>query len=178
MRLFLMLSTLLASLSFCGCGSDSDGVRKMMKYEGKKMHLYSRKFIPRDGSPQLSWSGEPMHTKSFAIIVDDFDANDTVHWAVFNIDNNIHEVDSQNTPIGSIVGSNYLGERAYANPKFPDTHRYVAHIYALDFDDITHLDGKDINNVLNKKYDHSEFEYDFREHILAGEILVSKPKGD
>ena len=46
--------------------------------------------IPADfaccnGSPDLTWTGAPEDTKSFALIMDDPDANDFPHWAVFNL---------------------------------------------------------------------------------------------
>ncbi len=168
-----IVSTLLVASIISGCGSNhkaKDAREAMVESQKGSMVLRSMKFIPKEGSPQLSWSGEPRGTKSFAIIIDDFDANDSVHWSVMNIDSSIHEVDAQNVPIGSLVTT------PYQNPSFSDRHRYVAHLYALDIDDVTHVEGKDINNLLNKSYDHEQFVHDFRVHILANTILVSKPK--
>ena len=44
----------------------------------------------KDVSPPLSWSGEPLNTKSFALICEDPDApraEPWVHWVLFNVPN-------------------------------------------------------------------------------------------
>jgi Raf kinase inhibitor-like YbhB/YbcL family protein len=38
-----------------------------------------------DVSPELSWSGAPAETLAMALIVDDLDADEFVHWLVYNM---------------------------------------------------------------------------------------------
>lgn len=91
-------------------------------------------------SPQLSWSGTPDNTKSFAIICDDPDApsGDWVHWVIYNIPSDIKEL-PENTPKdktldnGAKQGKNDFGKTGYDGPCPPGgTHRYYFRLYALD----------------------------------------------
>jgi len=91
-------------------------------------------------SPQLAWSDIPDKTVSYAVICDDPDAPSKVwvHWVVFNIPSNIHEL-NKNIPQGSQIhdgirqGINDSGKSGYSGPCPPGgTHRYFFKIYALD----------------------------------------------
>jgi len=91
-------------------------------------------------SPQLKWSGEPKGVKSFALIADDPDApiGDWVHWVLFNIPSDVHELNEnilpeQKFPNGMISGKNDWGNYGYNGPQPPSgTHRYFFKVYALD----------------------------------------------
>jgi hypothetical protein len=94
-----------------------------------------------DISPELSWSGEPPGTESFALIAEDPDApsGSWVHWVIYNIPKDKtglreglprREVFSD----GSTQGVNSWGETGYAGPMPPPgpDHRYFFKLYALD----------------------------------------------
>ena len=97
-----------------------------------------------DSSPPLSWSGAPIGTKSFALIVDDPDAPDPlapkmtwVHWLVYNIPASISSL-SEKQPAGTklangaLVGKNDSKKTAYGGPCPPiGQHRYFFKLYAL-----------------------------------------------
>ena len=91
-------------------------------------------------SPELSWSGVPDNTKSFAIVCDDPDApsGDWVHWVIYNIPPDVKELTENTTKDktldnGSMQGKNDFGKTGYDGPCPPGgTHRYYFRVYALD----------------------------------------------
>lgn len=96
-------------------------------------------------SPQLSWSGFPDETKSFAITIHDPDAptgSGFWHWVVVNIPLNVHEVNtnagtegSSDLPDGVLQIRNDVGIHGFlgAAPPAGDTpHRYVTTVHAVD----------------------------------------------
>ena len=98
-------------------------------------------------SPELSWKGAPVGTKSFAVIVDDPDAptQTWVHWVLFNIPakvagviNDTYEITEnfprdEKTPEGITQGSNDFNKIGYDGPCPPSgVHRYYFKLYALD----------------------------------------------
>ena len=92
-------------------------------------------------SPELSWSGAPQGTKSFALIVHDPDAPRSggwTHWVVFNIPANVSHIaenapKSGQLPGGGVQGRNDSGKQGYMGPCPPSgTHRYYFRLYALD----------------------------------------------
>ena len=104
-----------------------------------------------DVSPQLSWSGAPAGTKSFALTCIDPDApsGDFIHWLVYDIPPSI-----TNFPQGGLLTAgvqavtNDFGKKSYGGPCPPSgTHRYVFTMYALKKEK---LDGVTKNNFLQK----------------------------
>jgi Raf kinase inhibitor-like YbhB/YbcL family protein len=90
-------------------------------------------------SPQLSWSGTPEGTKTFALVIEDPDAPDGtfVHWVIYNIPSTIKNlsegINSQSLPEGVKQGTNHFGENDYGGPCPPSgIHRYFFKLYALD----------------------------------------------
>jgi len=88
-----------------------------------------------DVSPQLSWSGAPTGTKSFAITCIDPDApsGDFIHWLAYDIPASITNF-PQGGPLPSNVkeAANDFGKKSYGGPCPPSgTHRYVFTVYAL-----------------------------------------------
>ena len=91
-------------------------------------------------SPALAWTNAPVDTKSYALVMDDQDAMDFVHWVIFNIPASATGLGA-GLPLdteledGSLQGRNstYVwGYLAPCPPMFGGDHRYVFTLYALD----------------------------------------------
>ncbi len=143
---------------FCSCQKKNSEIvpkEQNTKPEGSKteMKISSLSFkegeiIPSvftcDGeniSPQLSWTGSPVNTKSFALISDDPDApsGDWVHWVIYNIPSSVSEL-PKNIPKNKTLGNgtkqgmNDFRKIGYDGPCPPGgTHRYYFKLYALDY---------------------------------------------
>jgi Raf kinase inhibitor-like YbhB/YbcL family protein len=91
-----------------------------------------------DISPALAWSGEPVGTQSFALIMDDPDAPAGTwnHWLLWDIPSGVHSVPQHYRtarPVHS--GMNDFGKTGYGGPCPPKRggpHRYFFRLYALD----------------------------------------------
>ena len=90
-------------------------------------------------SPEISWSGAPAQTKSFALICDDPDApkGTWVHWVVFNIPAHVVSLPEGVDPVslGATVGKNSWGsqQEGFGGPCPPSgVHRYFFTVYAVD----------------------------------------------
>jgi Raf kinase inhibitor-like YbhB/YbcL family protein len=103
-----------------------------------------------DVSPQLSWSGFPPETKSFAVTIHDPDAptgSGFWHWAVYNLPASVTELPSDagaeggaNLPQGAAMLSNELRSKSFTGagpPPGTGTHHYNIIVHALD---VEHLD--------------------------------------
>ena len=91
------------------------------------------------GNPQLSWSGAPSGTLSFALIFDDPDAGDFDHWALYNIPAELSALEA------AISGKGIMGElpegagelvngfsfSGYLGPCPPEAHTYRWRLWAL-----------------------------------------------
>jgi Raf kinase inhibitor-like YbhB/YbcL family protein len=92
-------------------------------------------------SPPLQWSGVPQGTRSLVLIADDPDAprGVWVHWVVFNLPPDTHELAEAQPaeatlPGGARQGKNDFGNLGYGGPAPPrgKPHRYFFKLYALD----------------------------------------------
>ncbi|MDD4867676.1 MAG: YbhB/YbcL family Raf kinase inhibitor-like protein [Mycobacterium sp.] len=99
----------------------------------------------QDVSPQLSWSGFPEKTRSFAVTVYDPDAptlSGFWHWAVANLPADVTELppdagDGRELPGGALTLVNDAGMRRYvgaAPPPGHGVHRYYVAVHAVDVD--------------------------------------------
>jgi Raf kinase inhibitor-like YbhB/YbcL family protein len=102
-----------------------------------------------DASPQLSWSGAPEGTKSYAITMYDPDAptmSGFWHWAVANIPATVTDLpegagddtgsglpDAATQLANDAGGARFIGG---APPAGHGPHRYFVTVHALDVDDI------------------------------------------
>src|SRR5580658_2995299 len=66
-------------------------------------------------SPALRWSGEPAGTQSFALIMDDPDAQDFVHWLLWDIPPSVHSL-NEGAKSDGIPGMTSFGDRGYGGP--------------------------------------------------------------
>lgn len=91
-----------------------------------------------DVSPELSWSGVPSGTRSFAIVVHDPDAplvDGFTHWVAYNVPGDAAGVGEGSDDVTH--GKNSAGQSSYMGPAPPPghgTHHYYFWIYALDDD--------------------------------------------
>lgn len=100
-----------------------------------------------DISPELQWSNEPAGTRSFALVLDDFEArggDGFVHWAAYNIPAssrrlaaNSGSADGDMESGGRQAYNDFL-KRSYGGPCPPEgpPHKYRFTIYALDLSSI------------------------------------------
>ncbi|MET1155089.1 YbhB/YbcL family Raf kinase inhibitor-like protein [Arthrobacter sp.] len=96
----------------------------------------------QDRSPQLSWSGFPAETKSFAVTVLDPDAptgSGFWHWAAFNLPASTTSLPSgaaeNGLPQGAVQLANDAGFRGFvgaAPPSGHGVHHYHVVVHALD----------------------------------------------
>lgn len=96
-------------------------------------------------SPALSWTGAPSGTRSFALVCIDIDAEDFVHWVVYDIPASVTSL-PEGIPIGAELtspvrlkqglneGDNRAGYFGPAPPAQDPAHRYKFILYALSVD--------------------------------------------
>jgi Raf kinase inhibitor-like YbhB/YbcL family protein len=94
-------------------------------------------------SPPLSWSGAPSGMRSFVLVCLDPDADNFVHWVMYDIPTSVSSlpegVPPQATlPNGAKQGENGMGTIGYFGPEPPpgELHRYVFTLYALAVDSL------------------------------------------
>ncbi|WP_028477851.1 YbhB/YbcL family Raf kinase inhibitor-like protein [Nocardia sp. CNY236] len=103
----------------------------------------------KDISPQLTWSGFPAQTKSFAVTVFDPDAPTASgfwHWVVADIPASVTSLpsgagsgDSGDLPAGAITLRNDAGAHRYlgaAPPPGHGPHRYFVVVHAVDVESV------------------------------------------
>jgi hypothetical protein len=125
-------------------------------------------------SPELSWSGAPEGTKTFALILHDPDAPHSggyTHWVLFNLPATLNQVpenvpQASQFPGGGIQGRNDAGKSGYTGPCPPSgSHRYYFHFYAVD----RQLD-------LGANTTKAELEKALKGHVLAQTELMGRYK--
>lgn len=99
-----------------------------------------------NASPQLSWSGAPEGTRSYAITVFDPDAptgSGFWHWTVANIPADVTALAANASktglPGGAVEGRTDFGEPGYggaAPPAGHGPHRYIFTVFAVDVESL------------------------------------------
>jgi Raf kinase inhibitor-like YbhB/YbcL family protein len=130
----------------------------------------------QDRSPQLTWSGAPEGTRSYAVTVFDPDAptqSGFWHWAVANIPASTTSLpegagddDGSGLPAGAIQYRNDAGGARFigaAPPAGHGTHRYFVIVHALAVEDLQADPGAS-PAVLN---------FMIKDHILGRATLVA-----
>ena len=140
MREFFYL--FIISFIIIGPRATNGEVLKMSGFQITSPVFENNGFIPKkytcdgvDINPQLLIANVPSETKSLALIVDDPDApaGTWVHWVVWNIVPQTHEIKENSVPTGANQGLNDFRKRNYGGPCPPSgTHRYFFKLYALD----------------------------------------------
>ena len=113
--------------------------------------MIPKKYTPHaeDYNPQLSWTGAPAGTKSFALICEDPDCPSGLftHWAVKNIPKDITQI-GNGEKIGEEV-TNSWGLKRYKGPRPPSgTHRYYFKLYALGVESLSAKNLKDLRKQI------------------------------
>ena len=129
----------------------------------------------KNTSPQLSWSGAPEGTKSYAITCFDPDAPTGCgywHWLAFNIPSTVTSLGAGDgngdSPGGGGSGFNDFGKTGYDGPDPPKgdgEHHYTFTVYALDVDKIGGASGKTTGATLV---------FSMRGHVLAQGSIVGR----
>jgi Raf kinase inhibitor-like YbhB/YbcL family protein len=107
----------------------------------------------RNISPQLSWENVPEETKSFALSVTDPDApgGTWIHWLVYDMSNELREIERASLPEGAKEVMNDFGKRPYGGPCPPSgTHRYFFTLYALDTEHLEGLNKRNFSDIVEK----------------------------
>jgi Raf kinase inhibitor-like YbhB/YbcL family protein len=125
-------------------------------------------------SPQLSWSGAPEGTKSFAVTIHDPDAptgSGFWHWAVYNIPPSVTSLErgagsrSGTLPAGAEQLKNELRDVGFTGAEPPNgtgVHRYHIVVHAVDVDRLD-LDPESTPAVLG---------FNLHFHTLARAVMV------
>jgi Raf kinase inhibitor-like YbhB/YbcL family protein len=161
---FLALALSLMAVG-CGGGGGEEGVGQQQftlsstafRNNGAIPLKYTRAEGGQDVSPPLQWSNPPAGTRSFVITCIDLDAQNFVHWVVYDIPANLsglpENVPKQPQPQvnGAQVkqGQNEFDGVGYGGPEPPpgETHRYQFTIYALSVDTLNLPAGATLQQV-------------------------------
>lgn len=141
-------AVIIAGVAHPPLNHDSSQVKENSMFQLKSNAFQPDGYIPsryscegENISPELTWSGAPQGTKSFALVLHDPDAphpGGYTHWVVFNIPAEVTHVAENvakqtNFPGGGTQGKNDSGSTGYTGPCPPSgTHRYYFHLYAVD----------------------------------------------
>lgn len=91
----------------------------------------------KDISPPLAWSGAPVGTASFALVMKDRDAKEKgVHWVIWNLPATTHSLSKGINPLpnGALQGRNDFHRVGYSGPRPTQVteHSYEFTLYALN----------------------------------------------
>lgn len=150
----LALATLAAAPSFAQ-SARPNALQEFPSKNGTRLTVASPAFpeggdIPFENTqyrgnnfPGLSWSAGPAGTKSYAVIMQDPDAQRAgqpiLHWTIYNLPAGVTKLDAgmpaAGNPQGSSYGPNVRGDaQPYMGPRTPPgpKHHYHLQVFALD----------------------------------------------
>jgi Raf kinase inhibitor-like YbhB/YbcL family protein len=102
--------------------------------------LLPKAFSCKNGNPEMRWEHAPTDTVTFVLIMDDPDANDFPHWAIYNIPATATGLDADisgetikphTLPAGAIELENGHGSIGYFGSCPPKPHIYEWQLWAL-----------------------------------------------
>lgn len=91
--------------------------------------------LGKGSSPPLGFSKVPAKARGLALLVEDPDAGDFLHWGVLRIPPDTAGFRAGTIPSGVVQLKNGFGDRSWGGPcppKGDKPHRYVFALYALD----------------------------------------------
>jgi Raf kinase inhibitor-like YbhB/YbcL family protein len=168
MKKAILSAAVLAGLIFCGSTSvataDDFTLQSNSFEDGATIpnEFVHRNCGGQNRQPHLSWSNAPSGTKSFALVMDDPDAQSVVgytwvHLNAYNIPLDVSEVLEGDKIQGAKYGQNHGKVKRYSGPCAPKgSHTYIFAIYAMS-DKIT----------LKKAHNRSKFEKVFSDIIVG-----------
>jgi Raf kinase inhibitor-like YbhB/YbcL family protein len=127
-------------------------------------------------SPEISWSGAPAGTRSFALAVWDSDAPKAggfYHWTIANIPSSMHVLPAgagnpqkQLAPAGTVQLRNDYGEKGYGGPCPPgrQIHHYHFSLFALKEERLAIDEGTSPSTVAAKLR---------KENLAAAEVIAT-----
>jgi Raf kinase inhibitor-like YbhB/YbcL family protein len=102
--------------------------------------LMPKAFSCDNGNPELRWENAPTDTMTFALVMDDPDAGDFAHWAIYNIPATEtglaagvsgESIKVHGIPEGAIELENQAGSIGYFGSCPPAPHVYQWRLWAL-----------------------------------------------
>ena len=144
-RIFLSIAVAALMTIAANGGADMFALTSPTLIDGKvvpEQHVYNGMgYHGKNLSPELSWTGAPAGTRSFALTVFDPDAprvGGWWHWLVFDIPSSVTHLpegagSGHGMPQDVIQSITDFGPPGYGGPAPPPgkTHRYIFTIYAL-----------------------------------------------
>ncbi len=131
-----------AALALAGCGTPGYGAPvapapMTVKSEAFISGILAQRYTCHGSkiNPPLNWSGAPLGTKSFALIVDDSSAPITpfIYWLVFDINPGATDIQEHALPTGARQAVNSADTSTYDAPcPGSGRHSYRFTVYALD----------------------------------------------
>ena len=92
-------------------------------------------------APELNWTNVPAGTKSFAMLMSDYDApvaGGFHHWIVYNIPAHVRELEGNNAFTEGTTSFGFMGYGGPCPPPTGETHHYLFLLYATN---IAHIGG-------------------------------------
>jgi Raf kinase inhibitor-like YbhB/YbcL family protein len=165
---WLFCSFTVALFLFNGCGggsgSGSGGGGQQFLLQSDSFQNQGRipercSYAGGNASPHLRWSGFPEQTRSFVITCIDINAENFVHWVVYDIpvyDIPVNNIDIPEGASGNFLnpikeGQNNFGGTGYGGPDPPanERHQYRFTVYALSVATLGLPDGASYDQVIS-----------------------------
>jgi len=98
----------------------------------KDGHKFKKKYTSfgKNIHPYVKWHGIPKNTKDLLLLMYDLDADNFIHWLLYNINPKVRSLEGK-----YVIGKNTLGDNKYSGPEPPEDspeHNYVLALYALN----------------------------------------------